>query len=67
MRPCDHASLRGRSLRAALRWIARRRTLGSPRTLGMDPLVRILDEMLPAVRDRRPFAPSLRRDWEIFN
>ena len=66
-RPRDHASLRGRSLRAALRWIARRRTLGPPRTLGMDPLVRILDEMIPAVRDRRPFAPSLRRDWEIFN
>jgi hypothetical protein len=60
-------ALRARSLRAALRWVARRRTLGPPRTLGMDPLVRILDEMLPAVRDRRPFAPSLRRDWEIFN
>ena len=62
-----HATLRARSLRAALRWIARRRTLGAPRTLGLDPLVRILDEMVPAVRDRAPFPPSLRRDWEIFN
>ena len=60
-------ALRDRSLRAALRWIARRRTLGAPRTLGMDPHVRILDEMVPAVRDRAPFPPSLRRDWEIFN
>ena len=60
-------ALRARSLRSALRWIARRRTLGAPRTLGMDPLVRILDEMVPAVRDRAPFPPSLRRDWEIFN
>lgn len=62
-----HATLRARSLRAALRWIARRRTLGPPRTLGMDPLVRILGEMVPAVRDRAPFPPSLRRDWDIFN
>ena len=62
-----HATLRARSLRAVLRWIARRRTLGAPRTLGLDPLVRILDEMVPAVRDRAPFPPSLRRDWEIFN
>ena len=62
-----HPTLRGRTFRAALRWIARRRTLGSLRTLGMDPLVRILDEMVPAVRDRAPFPPSLRRDWEIFN
>ena len=63
----DHPDLRARGVRSALRWTARRRTLGPPRTLGMDPLVRILDEMVPAVRDRKPFAPSLRRDWEIFN
>ncbi len=62
-----HPTLRGRTFRAALRWIARRRTLGSLRTLGMDPLVRILDELAPAVRDRRPFPVSLRRDWEVFN
>lgn len=58
---------RSRTLRAAARWLARRRTLGSPRTLGMDPLVRILDELAPAVRDRKHFPASLRRDWEVFN
>ena len=63
----EHPTLRGRSLRAAARWLARRRTLGSPRTLGMDPLVRILDELVPALRDRKPFPASLRRDWEVFN
>lgn len=59
----------GRSLRAAARWLARRRSPGPAplRTLGLDPLVRILRAMLPLVRDRRPFPPSLRRDWEVFN
>ena len=37
------------------------------RTLGLDPLVRILDAMRPLVRDRKPLPASLRRDWEIFN
>lgn len=64
-----HATLRARSLRAALRWIARRRSHGPAplRTLGLDPLVRILDAMRPLVRDRKPLPASLRRDWEIFN
>lgn len=58
-----------RSLRAAARWIVRRRSLGPApfRTTGLDPLVRILDAMYGLVRDRKPFAPSLRRDWEVFN
>ena len=65
----DHPTLRGRTLRAAARWLARRRSLGPAplRTLGLDPLVRILRAMLPLVRDRRPFPVSLRRDWEVFN
>ena len=58
-----------RTLRAAARWIVRRRSLGPAplRTLGLDPLVRILRAMLPLVRDRKPFPASLRRDWEVFN
>ena len=58
-----------RSLRAAARWLVRRRSLGPDPvwTLGRDPLVRILDAMYVLVRDRKPFPPSLRRDWEIFN
>jgi hypothetical protein len=58
-----------RTLRAAARWLARRRSLGPAplRTLGLDPLVRILRAMLPLVRDRIPLPASLRRDWEVFN
>ena len=58
-----------RSLRAAARWIVRRRSFGPAplRTTGLDPLVRILWAMYAAVRDRKPFPPSLRRDWEVFN
>ena len=58
-----------RTLRAAARWLVRRRSLGPEpfRTLGLDPLVRILDAMRPLVRDRKPFPASLRRDWEVFN
>ena len=65
----DHPTLRGRTLRAAARWLARRRSLGPAplRTLGLDPLVRILRAMLPLVRDCKPFPASLRRDWEVFN
>ena len=62
-------ALRARTPRAAARWIVRRRSLGPAplRTLGLDPLVRILDAMRPLVRDRNPFPASLRRDWEVFN
>ena len=62
-------ALRARTPRAAARWIVRRRSLGPAplRTLGLDPLVRILDAMRPLVRDRKPFPASLRRDWEVFN
>ena len=58
-----------RSLRAAARWLVRRRSLGPAplRTLGLDPLVRILRAMRPLVRDRKPLPASLRRDWEVFN
>ncbi|MBQ3807024.1 MAG: hypothetical protein IJK04_15225 [Kiritimatiellae bacterium] len=58
-----------RTLRAAARWLVRRRSPGPAplRTLGLDPLVRILRAMRPLVRDRKPFPASLRRDWEVFN
>ena len=62
-------ALRAGTSRAAARWLVRRRSLGPAplRTLGLDPLVRILDAMRPLVRDRKPLPASLRRDWEIFN
>ncbi len=58
-----------RTLRAAARWLVRRRSLGPEplRTLGLDPLVRIMNALYPLVYDRKPLPASLRRDWEIFN
>ena len=37
------------------------------RTLGLDPLIRIMNALYPLVCDRKPLPASLRRDWEIFN
>lgn len=51
----------------ALRWLARRRTLGDLRSLGIDPLLRILGRMRPLVRDGAAFPPALKRDWMVFN
>ena len=58
-----------RTLRAAARWLVRRRSLGPEpfRTLGLDPLVRIMNALYPLVCDRKPLPASLRRDWEVFN
>lgn len=56
-----------RALRHALRWVWRRRTFGGWRTFGHDPLVRILAELEPAVRERRAFGGALERDWQVFN
>lgn len=62
-------ALRRRTLRHAARWAARRRSAGPAplRTLGLDPLVRILRAMEPLVRERKPLPAPLRRDWEVFN
>ncbi len=56
-----------RGARHALRWLARRRSLGPAPTFGLDPLLRILREMEPLVRAGAPFTPALRRDWDVFN
>ena len=56
-----------RSLYNALRWLVRRRSLGDWRTLGLPPVLRILRPMVAVIRDRRPFPPALKRDWELFN
>jgi hypothetical protein len=57
----------GRSAYQAARWVARRRTLGDWRTLGMDPVARIWREMEGAVRGRKGLSEGMRRDWAIFN
>jgi hypothetical protein len=56
-----------RSLYQTARWIARRRTLGDLRTLGLWPTARMLIAMERLVRERRAMPPAFRRDWEIFN
>lgn len=56
-----------RSAYQAARWVARRRTIGNWRTLGMDPVARIWEEMEGAIRERRGMPAGMRRDWEIFN
>jgi hypothetical protein len=56
-----------RNLFNALRWLGRRRTLGELRTIGRDPIVRILERLRPVVEARQPLPASLKRDWQIFN
>ncbi len=56
-----------RTLYHTLRWMARRRTLGDLRTIGLPPVVRILHSMHEAILHKRQFSPSLKQDWIIFN
>ncbi len=55
-----------RSFGQAVRWLLRRRTVGDRKTLGYDPVLRMLLELVGVVRAERTMPPSLRRDWEIF-
>ena len=61
------AGEKARNLRNAARWIVRRRTVGDLRTLGLDPVVRVLGNVERRVRARRAPDGALMRDWEIFN
>ena len=56
-----------RTLRSAVRWLVRRRTLGELSTFGLMPELRVLRRVSAAIRERRGISPSLRRDWEVFN
>lgn len=56
-----------RSLRDAARWMVRRRRLGELRTLGLDPVVRVLGGIARAVEDRRTMSAGLSQDWKTFN
>ena len=56
-----------RTLRSAVRWVVRRRTLGELSTFGLMPELRVLRRVSSAIRHRRGISPSLRRDWEVFN
>ena len=61
------SSSSSRTLRSAVRWLVRRRTLGELSTFGLAPELRVLRCVSAAIRERRGVTPSLRRDWEIFN
>ena len=56
-----------RSIYSTVRWIVRRKSLGEIRTLGLNPVVRILRQIAVMVRERRPLSPALKKDWLIFN
>ena len=65
--PSRRSSPPGRSLRSAVRWVVRRRTLGELSTFGLMPELRVLRRVSAAIRERRIISASLRRDWEVFN
>ena len=65
--PSRPSSPRRRTLRNAVRWLVRRRTLGELSTFGLMPELRVLRRVSAAIRERRGISPSLRRDWEVFN
>jgi len=57
----------GRTLRNALRWFVRRRTVGPFASFGLEPEKRVLAGIKRAVEERRGFAPALKKDWTVFN
>ena len=67
VRKAGIAGGRRRSFREAVRWVARRRTLGDLRSLGWEPVARILENLETAVRNDAGLPEKLRRDWEVFN
>ena len=56
-----------RNLYNTLRWIVRRRTIGDWRTLGLNPVVRVLRQVVQRIAERQPLSDALRKDWNIFN
>lgn len=56
-----------KSFYQTVRWIVRRKTIGDRKTLGYDPVVRILNQLAVVVRERGELPQSLWSDWEIFN
>lgn len=56
-----------RSLRNAVRWLVRRRSVGDLRTFALNPVVRVLESVARCVRERRAPGDAVMRDWQIFN
>ncbi len=63
----DRARRPRRTIYSAVRWVARRRTIGPLRTFGLDPEVRMLRSMRGVLEARLPFPPALKKDWAVFN
>ena len=63
----SRSSALGHSVRQAMRWVVRRRTVGELRSFGQDCTVRVLRGVERAIRARTGILPSIRRDWEVFN
>ena len=56
-----------RTLRNLARWIARRHTPGPLRTLALDPVLRLFEEIASALQSPSPHTtPSLLLDWQTF-
>lgn len=58
---------KARTAYSAVRWVVRRRTFGDLKSIGLDPVVRVLGGIADAIRLRSPFPESLKKDWMIFN
>lgn len=56
-----------RSMRAAARWLVRRRSIGRISTFGLDPTLRVLERVANHIRNRTPLSFATRKDWNIFN
>ena len=56
-----------RSVFSALRWVARRRTVGELSSFALPPEVRVLRRIAAAIRAKGAVTPDLRRDWQVFN
>ena len=56
-----------RSLFSALRWVARRRTVGELSSFALPPEVRVLRRIAAEIRAKGAVTPDLRRDWQVFN
>ena len=56
-----------RTIRSAVRWLVRRRSVGDIRTFALDPVVRVLDSVARRISERRAPGDALMRDWQVFN
>ena len=66
-RSSSASSQSSRTLRNALRWLVRRRTIGDFSTFGLEPEIRVLRQISAEISGHGGISKALRRDWEVFN